>query len=143
MGGNGKTVALTTEDNPKEVETLALSGLYEQQIMTSSLDNIYYIAQNKFWAASTSSTGNLTIDPFRAYITMTGGSVKSLNILVVDEDATGIVSVDAKTETVFNGPANIYNLAGQLVKANATSLDALAPGIYVVGGKKVAIENPR
>ena len=133
MNGSGN-VLLTTDTQPANFGILSLAGLYEQEVMTDGLDNIYYVAQDKFWAADGLENG-LTIPAFRAYMTM-ASNVKSLNILVIDDDATGIMSVDAQSGMTICLPANIYNLAGQLVKAKANSLDALAPGIYIVNGKK-------
>lgn len=57
----------------------------------------------------------------------------------VEETANGattsIDNVLDENNTTISG--NVYTLGGQLVKANATSLDGLAAGIYIVGGKKV------
>lgn len=36
-------------------------------------------------------------------------------------------------------PSDIYNVSGQLVRSHAKSLDGLAPGVYVVKGKKVVV----
>ena len=35
---------------------------------------------------------------------------------------------------------NVYNLNGQVVRKNATSLEGLAKGIYIVNGKKVSVK---
>lgn len=51
-------------------------------------------------------------------------------------DPTGIshVAID------FQTPQNIYSVDGRLVKHNATSLQSLPHGIYMVGGKRVAVK---
>ncbi len=59
----------------------------------------------------------------------------------LDDDATGI----ALPEIVIVTPdravsGNIYNLAGQLVRRNATTTDGLPAGIYVSGGKKYIVK---
>lgn len=36
--------------------------------------------------------------------------------------------------------SNIYNLNGQLVRSNSTSVDGLDKGIYIIGGKKVVVK---
>ncbi len=36
-------------------------------------------------------------------------------------------------------PSDVYNVSGQLVRSHAKSLDGLAPGVYVVKGKKVVV----
>lgn len=53
------------------------------------------------------------------------------------EDVTGIEGLTI-VEAPVNG--NIYTISGQLVRANATSTEGLAKGIYVVNGKKVVVK---
>ena len=57
----------------------------------------------------------------------------------MDDETTDIdfIEIDNNGQQV-NG--NIYNLNGQLVKKNATSLEGLAKGIYIVNGKKVSVD---
>ena len=50
---------------------------------------------------------------------------------------TGISGV-VKDANVTTG--NVYNLNGQLVRRNATSLNGLAPGVYVMNGKKYVVK---
>ena len=51
-------------------------------------------------------------------------------------DTTGIEGVmDEQSEVSW--PANVYDLNGRLVKKQATSLDALPNGVYVINGVKV------
>lgn len=54
------------------------------------------------------------------------------NILPI-KTATGIQGVSQTDE----GPFDVYNLNGRKVKSQATSLDGLPRGIYIVKGKKV------
>lgn len=64
------------------------------------------------------------------------------------EDATGLsklsnwtiggsTAIDGIVESFDTKPYDIYNLNGQKVKTNATSLDGLPNGLYIVNGKKV------
>lgn len=53
----------------------------------------------------------------------------------LDDDATAIDAIDGQAAPMQ--PQNVYNLAGQLVKTNATTTDNLPKGIYVIGGRKV------
>ena len=48
---------------------------------------------------------------------------------------TAIDAIDGQAAPMQ--PQNVYNLAGQLVRAGATTTDGLAKGIYVIGGRKV------
>ncbi len=57
---------------------------------------------------------------------------------MVSGDTTGIGNIVDGNSNAING--NIYNLSGQLVRRNATSLDGLAAGIYVSGGKKYVVK---
>lgn len=50
---------------------------------------------------------------------------------------SGITDVDANKQ---QKPGDIYNIAGQLVRQNATSADGLAPGIYIMNGKKIVVK---
>ena len=52
-------------------------------------------------------------------------------------DPTGIGEILTNPNTV-NG--NVYNLNGQLIRRNATSLDGLAAGVYVSNGKKYVVK---
>ena len=55
----------------------------------------------------------------------------------VNGKVNGIAAIDADAKTIGG---NVYNLNGQLVRRNATSLDGLAHGVYVVNGKKVVVK---
>ena len=50
-------------------------------------------------------------------------------------DATGIDYV-----LTFGNPSDIYSVSGMLIKKDATSLEGLAPGVYMVNGKKVLVK---
>ena len=49
----------------------------------------------------------------------------------------GSTAIDGIVESFDTKPYDIYNLNGQKVKTNATSLDGLPRGLYIVNGKKV------
>ena len=56
----------------------------------------------------------------------------------IDDMETGIMAVEPDgSMTVTSG--NIYDLNGRLVRQNATSLEGLRPGIYIVDGRKVLV----
>ena len=48
---------------------------------------------------------------------------------------TGIDGINAEF-----APADVYSIDGKVVKKNATTLDGLKPGVYVVNGRKVVVE---
>jgi hypothetical protein len=63
--------------------------------------------------------------------------VKDGNLVL--DDSTGIEDIFAGEE---NGPVDVYNLQGVLLKSNvdpANATEGLAKGVYIIGGKKVAV----
>ena len=75
-----------------------------------------------------------------SFVTPQGAKVHEAGSLMEFEDTTNPVeNVEIVTpDQVVNG--NIYNLNGQLVKENATSLDGLSKGIYIMNGKKFIVK---
>lgn len=64
----------------------------------------------------------------------------SVNITFVTEDVyVGISSISGQANGTFDA-TNIYSLSGQLIRTQATSLEGLQQGIYIVGGKKVLVK---
>ena len=61
----------------------------------------------------------------------------TLNIFDEDGNLTGVEEVEMNGGSQPMWPANVYNLQGKLVKANASGIDDLPRGIYIVNGKKV------
>jgi hypothetical protein len=49
-----------------------------------------------------------------------------------DDEATGIENLDKAIE-----PFDVYDLRGQKVRHQVTSLDGLPAGVYIVNGRKV------
>lgn len=50
------------------------------------------------------------------------------------------VQEDGIINNIFDGPTGIYTINGQLIRKDATSLEGLPKGIYIVNGKKVAVK---
>jgi hypothetical protein len=50
------------------------------------------------------------------------------------------VQEDGIISNIFDGPTGIYTINGQLIRKDATSLEGLSKGIYIVNGKKIAIK---
>lgn len=61
-----------------------------------------------------------------------------INVKITFALATGINGIGADGRLA--APADIYTVAGQLVKKSATSVEGLGKGIYLVGGKKVLVK---
>lgn len=59
-------------------------------------------------------------------------------LILAEDESTGISEVAADGE----GVVNVYNMQGVVVRANVSSANAaegLAPGLYIMGGKKVLV----
>jgi hypothetical protein len=58
---------------------------------------------------------------------------------VIDGETTAIVDVCVE-ETNVAFPADVYSLSGQMVRKDATELDGLPRGVYIVGGQKIVVK---
>lgn len=143
MPGSGNVTTTDAEQgatsvNADKVSDWTMEGVYAQKVLTEAEiaeGTSYYVAQNKFWKAT--ATSGLTINPFRAYFHGPASSaVKSFRIMIFDDEATRIVDLEKGIEL----GGDIYTLGGQLVRKNATSLEGLPRGTYIIGGKKVFIK---
>ena len=105
---------------------LPLNGTFEGEKINSG----YYIANDKFWDAA-NYNGDVTIPPFRAYMTASTLCAKSIAIFDPEEEMTGVTTVTAD-ET---DPEAWYTLGG--VKLDSKPVKA---GTYVHGGKKVVVK---
>lgn len=85
--------------------------------------------------SGTADTGMFRLTDQGYFLIPDGG-----NLVLTDTDpSTGIEDILAGEE---NAIVNVYNLQGMLIKANVTRENAtagLAKGIYIIGGKKVAV----
>lgn len=91
-------------------------------------------------------TSNATFDsPEGEYVlTISGGEAQNYKIKYIPGkliiDGVAVVN-DIKGIRISNDePHNIYNVQGQLVRRNATSLSDLPAGIYIIEGKKIIVE---
>lgn len=76
-----------------------------------------------------------TLKATRAYFTKSGDQPAMININL-DGNATGIENIEQNQADIYD----VYNLQGQLIRKNATSLNGLTKGIYIVNGKKVMVK---
>lgn len=73
-------------------------------------------------------------------IRLVGGSDRNYEYTL--QDGTLTVNVPAGVDTVLgilSGPMDVYDIRGRLVKRNATSLDGLTKGVYIVNRQKVVL----
>lgn len=78
-------------------------------------------------------TGSMDLYGFRCYMWEDPTGLSKLSNWTIG----GSTAIDGIVESFDTKPYDIYNLNGQKVKTNATSLDGLPSGLYIVNGKKV------
>ena len=61
----------------------------------------------------------------------------------IDCDKLPIAAYSSNVQNIKQGvlPNDVYDLSGRKVKAMVTTLDDLAKGVYIYGGKKIVIGN--
>ncbi len=127
-------VSATTETPTVTKDEASLIGAYSRTEITDDEDN-YVLSNNGIYDVGAKGA---TINPYRAYIQIAGGSgARSLVFLVDDEETTAIEGLNSERATTVG---NIYNLNGQLVRKNADNMNGLQKGIYIVGGKRITVK---
>lgn len=98
--------------------------------------NTYFISNNTFYRAN----GNEKMGAYRATFTAPAGSTsaKTLAVSFDGGEVTGIQEINNSAAKAAS--YDVYNLSGILVKKNATDLNGLAKGVYIVNGKKYIAE---
>ena len=89
------------------------------------------------------TTKNLGIKGFRGWIedvnqTSTGSS--KFNSFIISDKKEDLSAIHGLQISQPQLSGNVYDLNGQLVRRNATSLDGLRKGIYIVNRKKVVVK---
>lgn len=96
-----------------------------------------------------SQTNGLNMKGFRGYIKAQTEAVrtssKSMSIVIgsVDDDVTTVIEDVVIDEDGTLRPAlkgNVYNIQGQLMTTDASKLNTLPKGIYIVNGSKIIVE---
>ena len=97
-------------------------------------ENLWYFSQDYFWKSSNLTLYKVVnVRPFRAYYTTTDKTTAAKAAVVYDDSdivATGITTING----VSTANGKVYDLNGRYV---GTSLDNLAPGLYIQNGRKV------
>lgn len=111
-----------TDWQPKLVEgTTATYTLGNRQTETNALQHLYY----------SQAQGRLS-----TVAQQPGADFKDGQWLFLSTTYTGIES--AETQAQVQQQARVCSISGQVLRTGTTSLDGLAHGIYIVGGRKVA-----
>ena len=119
---NNVAVAATAEDETTE----GLKGVYEETVITSGLNKIY------FWAAAdgafSNATSKLTVPPTRAYLQLTSAPQQARMMVSFDGESTGIATIGRDGRMDIQ---TVYDLQGRRVSSPVRG------GLYIVGGKKI------
>lgn len=129
------------------METYQFVGSFSNE--TNIAKGSYYI--NAKGGLSRTTTGTLSLTPYRAYLKYTGKVTlaKALGAFYfgnTDDDVNGATDVDEISmddallqNGILSQKANVYNMQGQVVLQNATNLQNLPKGAYIVNGKKYVV----
>lgn len=126
-------VSATSANPTVTSNNLSLIGTYSEIDITDAQNN-YVLSANTIYPVGDKGA---KIPAFRAYIqdANTYSLGRSLKF-VVDEEVTAIEGISDKN--YVNG--TVYNLNGQVVRKNASTLDGLKKGVYIVNGQRVIVK---
>ncbi len=117
-----------TEDNT--VYGITFTGSF---CKTTAPSRAFVLRNNKVYHL----TSDMAMKGFRAYFQNTTGTSEASSAKVttwtLDETTDGITSVEDMGSDKFD----VFNAAGQKVRQQATSIDDLPSGVYIVNGKKI------
>lgn len=127
-----KVESSTFSDEPVEV----VKGLFAFcPVLTRTTDLPYEAWTYSGKGVFTHYNNPTYISGFRAYFKSIDGQAKIDGEFVEDEE-TGITDISNTQPLAYP----VYNVGGQMVSTSSDDIDALAPGIYVINGKKVIIK---
>lgn len=120
--------------------TLIFDGYYYKK-MTTANDYVYYVTSGDMYYDNQSN--------FPIYATrwtlkdkVKTGAKYTFNFDGISEGngTTAIENINTEASTNAATSNTVYNLNGQVVRTNSTSLEGLAKGIYIVNGKKYIVK---
>ena len=107
----------------------------DQGWVTFPSNSYFYNAANGNVLNRVAANNNIRFKGYRAYFSAHPGvDVKQIMLSFEDADALGIDVVELQQK-----PVDVYTASGLLIRRNATTLDGLPRGLYIVGKKKVVI----
>lgn len=127
------------------IECFTFTGNFESKVIPAGS----YVMTND--GKLTRITNNVTAKPYRAFLKFTGTDytpatskvIKAANYdFLADEEGMEETSVEELLfqSGIFADKANVYNVSGQMIRANADNLQGLPKGIYIVNGKKFIVK---
>ena len=114
-------------------ELFQFIGNYDNKGSIPFYHNVDYFFSNN--ALSTVATDGvyMTLKGYRGYFHANGGTEASISVLF--DDSSGVRDLTTSAPKTFN----VYSLSGQMIRRNATSLQGLSRGVYIVNGKKYLV----
>jgi hypothetical protein len=107
----------------------------DQGTVTFPVNSYFYNAVNGNVLNRVAANNNIRFKGYRAYFSAHDGvDVKQIMLSFEDAEALGIDVVELQQK-----PVDVYTVSGLLIRRNATTLDGLPRGLYIVGKKKVVI----
>lgn len=99
-----------------------------------------YILSDGVWYYHTAGVHN--VKGLRGWIQTNEATTETKFFIngIEEGEATAIEGIENSMEVSTKRNSNIYNLNGQLVRSNSTSVEGLDKGIYIIGGKKVVVK---
>lgn len=128
---------LTLSDLPKTVSSpvgeMTAHGTY---VNTKCPSGSYVLSRGDMYHIKS----EIPVKGFRCWFTFNGNAPKNVS-LAIDGVAEGAIptGLEDLVDTRLQ-PSDIYNANGQLVRRGATTLDGLPKGVYIVNGKKIAVQ---
>ena len=102
---------------------------------------------DKLFISVHGTIGNGDVITFRAYDSASGEELPVAETIIFDGDCHGSLAMPTRltlqvvatgiAAIAASGPVDVYTISGVLVRSQVTSLQGLAPGVYLVGGMKV------
>lgn len=132
LGGTESAVGSPTRYIPNDM--LAASRYFKNGLYENVLTMKNRRVQAFTLGIRSESRGSMfwtVFDNFRLYY------YGSMELDDVKNGVNGIVTPDAE-ESIR--PSNVYSITGKCVRFNATSLEGLPAGLYIVGGRKVIVK---
>ena len=108
-------------------------GNYDNKGSIPFYHNVDYFFSNNALSTVASDGTYMTLKGYRGYFHANGGAEASISVLF--DDPSGVRDLTTSAPKAFN----VYSLSGQMIRRNATSLQGLSRGVYIVNGKKYLV----
>ena len=128
-----KLSELSVPEYPTDDGEMTAHGTY---VNTKCPSGSYVLSRGNMYHIKTETP----VKGFRCWFTFNGNAPKNVS-LAIDGVAEGAIptGLEDLVDTRLQ-PSDIYNANGQLVRRGATTLDGLPKGVYIVNGKKIAVQ---